>query len=126
MSDTLRSLFTGSAKSDDSQGSSSPAGASPAGSGSSSSSTGTARSASAKSSASTREVKPDVAPGADIRVLGTGGGGANAIKRMVDQKLEGIEFIAVNTDVQALYHNPASKKITIGRGIELAHLCSQQ
>jgi len=36
---------------------------------------------------------------------------------MVDQKLEGIEFIAVNTDVQALYHNPASKKITIGRGI---------
>ncbi len=67
-------------------------------------------------SATTREVRPDMVPGATIRVLGVGGGGGNAVKRMVEGKLQGVEFIAVNTDAQALYHNPASKKITIGRG----------
>ncbi|MSR87392.1 cell division protein FtsZ [Candidatus Peribacteria bacterium] len=55
-------------------------------------------------------------PGATIRVLGVGGGGGNAVKRMVEGKLHGVDFIAVNTDAQALYHNPAAKKITIGRG----------
>ncbi len=63
-----------------------------------------------------REVRPDALPGAVIRVLGTGGGGGNAIARMVSGKVQGVEFIVVNTDVQALYHNPANKKITIGRG----------
>lgn len=63
-----------------------------------------------------QEVRPDVAPGAVIRVLGAGGGGSNAIARMVTSKIHGVEFVAVNTDVQALYHNPAAKKITIGRG----------
>jgi len=63
-----------------------------------------------------REVRPDVLPGAVIRVLGTGGGGANAVSRMIQGKIPGVEFIAVNTDVQALYSNPAQKKITIGRG----------
>ena len=67
-------------------------------------------------SASTREVRPDMVPGAAIRVLGAGGGGGNAVARMVQGKLHGVEFIAVNTDAQALYHNPAPKKITIGRG----------
>ncbi|MCK5017325.1 MAG: cell division protein FtsZ, partial [Candidatus Peribacteraceae bacterium] len=65
---------------------------------------------------STHEVCPDMTPGADIRVLGTGGGGANAVKRMLEAKVQGVEFISVNTDIQALYHNPAPKKITIGRG----------
>lgn len=64
----------------------------------------------------TREVRPDMVPSATIRVLGVGGGGSNAVKRMVEGKLHGVEFIAVNTDAQALYHNPAAKKITIGRG----------
>jgi len=63
-----------------------------------------------------REVRPDVSPGANIRVLGTGGGGANAVARMIEAKVAGVEFIAVNTDIQALYHNPAAKKLTIGRG----------
>ncbi|MBI1812225.1 cell division protein FtsZ, partial [Candidatus Peregrinibacteria bacterium] len=54
--------------------------------------------------------------GAVIRVLGTGGAGSNALARMITEKVQGVEFVAVNTDVQALYHNPASKKITIGRG----------
>lgn len=67
-------------------------------------------------SANNNEVRPDVLPGAVIRVLGAGGGGQNAITRMVSGKMQGVEFIAVNTDVQALYHSPAGKKITIGRG----------
>lgn len=70
----------------------------------------------ADSSASAREVRPDAMPGAVIRVLGTGGGGQNAVARMVHGKVQGVDFIAVNTDMQALYHNPAGKKITIGRG----------
>ncbi|HLD71453.1 MAG TPA: cell division protein FtsZ [Candidatus Peribacteraceae bacterium] len=65
---------------------------------------------------SSREVRPDMLPGAVIRVLGTGGGGSNALARMIEGKISGVEYIAVNTDVQALYHNPAGKKITIGRG----------
>jgi cell division protein FtsZ len=63
-----------------------------------------------------REVRPDMMPGAVIRVLGTGGAGSNAVARMVTSKVHGVDFISVNTDVQALYHNPAAKKITIGRG----------
>ncbi|MEK7591632.1 MAG: cell division protein FtsZ, partial [Patescibacteria group bacterium] len=65
---------------------------------------------------SSREVRPDMLPGVVIRVLGTGGAGSNALARMIEGKITGIEYIAVNTDVQALYHNPAPKKITIGRG----------
>lgn len=64
----------------------------------------------------TREVRPDALPGAVIRVLGVGGGGQNAVDRMVRSKVQGVEFIAVNTDAQALYHNAAPAKITIGRG----------
>ncbi len=66
--------------------------------------------------AASREVRPDVLPGAVIRVLGAGGGGGNAVMRMMTNKVQGVEFITVNTDIQALYHNPAGKKITIGRG----------
>jgi cell division protein FtsZ len=68
------------------------------------------------SASTSREVRPDVLPGALIRVLGAGGAGSNAVARMVVGKVQGVEFIAVNTDIQALYHNPAGKKITIGRG----------
>ncbi len=67
-------------------------------------------------STASREVRPDALPGAVIRVLGTGGGGNNALARMVQGKVTGVEFIAVNTDIQALYHSPAQRKITIGRG----------
>lgn len=94
MSDTLRSLFSGSK----------PAGSHGAGDDSG-------------ATASSQEVRPDVTPGADIRVLGAGGGGSNAIRRMIEAKIQGVDFIAVNTDVQALYHNPAPKKLTIGRGV---------
>ena len=51
---------------------------------------------------------------ANIKVIGVGGGGGNAVNRMVEYGLEGAEFIAVNTDKQALYLNHAPNKIQIG------------
>jgi len=52
---------------------------------------------------------------ATIRVVGVGGSGCNAINRMISYKLKGVEFIAVNTDAQALVHNQAPIKIQIGK-----------
>ena len=57
---------------------------------------------------------PQVRRGARIKVVGVGGGGGNAINRMVDVGLSGIEFIAANTDEQALDHNKAGVKMRIG------------
>lgn len=51
---------------------------------------------------------------ADIKVIGAGGGGNNAINRMIEAGLKGVEFIAVNTDAQALYLSKADKKVQIG------------
>jgi cell division protein FtsZ len=51
---------------------------------------------------------------ADIKVIGIGGGGNNAINRMIEAGLKGVEFIAVNTDSQALYQSKAEKKIQVG------------
>jgi cell division protein FtsZ len=63
------------------------------------------------------EVKPAVETFAKIKVVGVGGGGGSATNRMVDSGVKGVEFIAVNTDVQALHYNKASKKIHIGKSI---------
>ena len=49
-----------------------------------------------------------------IKVVGVGGGGTNAVNRMVDAGLGGVEFIAVNTDAQALLMADADVKIHIG------------
>ncbi len=69
-----------------------------------------------KSSRKNFEVSPsDVTPVARIKVIGVGGGGGNALNRMIKSNIKGIEFIAVNTDAQALYHNEASVKINIGK-----------
>ena len=54
-------------------------------------------------------------PGARIKVIGVGGGGGNAINTMVSARLDGVEFIAANTDVQALAANKAQLKIQIGK-----------
>ncbi len=51
---------------------------------------------------------------ADIKVIGIGGGGNNAINRMIEAGLKGVEFIAVNTDSQALFLSKAEKKIQVG------------
>lgn len=55
--------------------------------------------------------------GARIRVVGVGGGGGNILNSMVDKGIEGVEFIAINTDTQALDANGAGVKIQIGRSI---------
>jgi len=52
--------------------------------------------------------------GARIKVIGVGGGGGNAVSRMVQAGFEGVEFIVANTDLQALHSNPAPVKIQIG------------
>ncbi len=52
--------------------------------------------------------------GAQIKVIGVGGGGGNAINNMISKGLSGVEFIAANTDKQALDHNLAQIKIQIG------------
>lgn len=50
-----------------------------------------------------------------IRVVGVGGSGGNAVQRMITSRLRGVEFIAINTDAQALLHNEAPMKIQIGK-----------
>ncbi|MCA9308985.1 cell division protein FtsZ [Candidatus Saccharibacteria bacterium] len=62
------------------------------------------------------EVKPaDIQAFASIRVVGVGGAGGSAINRMADVGLKGVQFIAINTDAQALYHSKADTKIHIGK-----------
>lgn len=51
---------------------------------------------------------------AKIKVIGVGGGGGNAIANMIAEQMDGVEFIAINTDAQALEANPAPIKIQIG------------
>lgn len=51
---------------------------------------------------------------ANIKVIGVGGGGSNAVGRMVASSMSGVEFIVVNTDAQALRHSPVEHKIQIG------------
>ncbi|MFC1490067.1 cell division protein FtsZ [Candidatus Latescibacterota bacterium] len=54
---------------------------------------------------------------ANIKVIGVGGAGGNAVNRMINSKLKGVEFIAVNTDKQALNMNQAPIKIQIGENL---------
>jgi len=55
--------------------------------------------------------------GAKIRVVGVGGGGGNAVNSMIKKGLHGVDFFAVNTDVQALQRNQAPNKIQIGKNL---------
>jgi cell division protein FtsZ len=63
------------------------------------------------------EIIPTLQTCATIKVVGVGGGGGNAINRMVADKVRDIEFIAVNTDAQALHDNAAPIKIAIGKTV---------
>lgn len=63
------------------------------------------------------QVKPEIETFAKIKVVGIGGGGGAAINRMISDNIKGVEFIVVNTDVQALGQNLAPKKIAIGKTI---------
>ena len=49
-----------------------------------------------------------------IKVIGVGGGGGNAVNRMIEGGMQGVEFISINTDAQALKNSKASQKIVIG------------
>lgn len=55
--------------------------------------------------------------GAKIRVVGLGGGGGNTVNSMIDKGLLGVDFVAVNTDLQALDKNKAANKIQIGKNL---------
>jgi len=59
-------------------------------------------------------IETDMEQFANIKVIGVGGGGGNAVNRMVEAGLRGVEFIAINTDKQALYMSKAENKIQIG------------
>ncbi|MDD4994938.1 MAG: cell division protein FtsZ [Patescibacteria group bacterium] len=61
------------------------------------------------------EIKPDVESFAKIKVVGVGGGGSSAVNRMIQSKIRGVDFIAVNTDVQALHYSSAPTKLHIGK-----------
>ncbi|OGY49613.1 MAG: cell division protein FtsZ, partial [Candidatus Buchananbacteria bacterium RIFCSPHIGHO2_01_FULL_46_12] len=52
---------------------------------------------------------------AKIKVIGVGGSGGSAVNRMVKSKIRGVEFLAVNTDVQALHHSQANARLHIGK-----------
>ena len=54
-----------------------------------------------------------------IKVVGVGGGGVNAINRMIEVGLKGVEFIAINTDAQALLMSDADVKLDVGREAHL-------
>src|SRR6202007_1955819 len=56
----------------------------------------------------------DTLQGAKIKVIGVGGGGCNAVNRMIRAKVEGVEFITANTDLQALKLSQAPLKIQLG------------
>ena len=58
-----------------------------------------------------------VPPAANIKVIGIGGGGGNAVNTMIRTNIEGVEFIAANTDVQALRFSLAETKIQIGKDL---------
>ncbi|MFZ2484904.1 MAG: cell division protein FtsZ [Minisyncoccia bacterium] len=63
------------------------------------------------------QIKPEVESFARIKVIGVGGSGKNTINHMINSKVKGVDFIAVNTDAQDLHHSLAKKKIHIGKNL---------
>ena len=96
MSQALKSLFHSSSGSSGSSGSRSGYGSTKDGS---------------------HEVTPDITPLASIKVIGIGGAGGNAVNRMITAKVDGVDFISINTDAQALYHSQAPHRINIGKAL---------
>ncbi|MDB5244310.1 MAG: cell division protein FtsZ, cell division protein FtsZ [Parcubacteria group bacterium] len=64
-----------------------------------------------------KRVEPEVETFARIRVVGVGGSGKNAINHMITSKVQGVEFVAVNTDAQDLHRSLAKRKIHIGKNL---------
>ena len=63
------------------------------------------------------QVKPEIETFAKIKVIGIGGSGGAAVDRMVKTGIRGVDFLAMNTDVQALHHNSAPHKLHIGKTV---------
>lgn len=63
------------------------------------------------------KVNPEIETFARIKVVGVGGSGKNAVNHMVKSGVKGVEFIAMNTDSQDLYHSLAKKKVHIGKNL---------
>ncbi|HNU96650.1 MAG TPA: cell division protein FtsZ [Candidatus Portnoybacteria bacterium] len=63
------------------------------------------------------QIKPEIETFARIKVVGVGGSGGNAISRMMSCGIKGVDFVAINTDVQALHNNKAQHKIHIGKAL---------
>lgn len=63
------------------------------------------------------EVKPKIETFARIKVIGVGGGGNNALHRMQENGIRGVEFVSINTDAQALHNSQADHKVHIGKTI---------
>src|SRR5688500_19545785 len=61
------------------------------------------------------EFEENATQNARMKVVGVGGGGGNAVNRMIDERLEGVEFVSVNTDAQALLSSKSDIKIQIGK-----------
>ena len=64
-----------------------------------------------------KRVEPEIETFARIRVVGVGGSGKNAINHMIESKVRGVEFIAVNSDAQDLHRSLAKRKIHIGKNL---------
>ena len=62
-------------------------------------------------------VKPEIETFARIKVVGVGGGGGNAVTRMFNSQIKGVDFVAVNTDAQDLNHAKANVKVHIGKNL---------
>jgi len=63
------------------------------------------------------QIKPEVESFARIKVVGIGGSGKNAVNHMMNAKVRGVEFIAINTDAQDLHNSQAKKKIHIAKNV---------
>ncbi|MEK7186946.1 MAG: cell division protein FtsZ [Patescibacteria group bacterium] len=63
------------------------------------------------------QVKPEVESFARIKVIGVGGSGKNTVNHMINSRVKGVDFIAVNTDAQDLHNSQAKKKIHIGKNL---------
>ncbi|MGA1308374.1 MAG: cell division protein FtsZ [Gemmatimonadaceae bacterium] len=61
------------------------------------------------------ELEDHAAQNARMKVVGVGGGGGNAVNRMIEEQLDGVEFISVNTDAQALINSKSDVKVQIGK-----------
>ncbi|MDB4992117.1 MAG: cell division protein FtsZ, cell division protein FtsZ [Parcubacteria group bacterium] len=64
-----------------------------------------------------KRVTPEIETFARIRVVGVGGSGSNAVNHMVNSKVKGVEFVAINTDAQDLHRSLAKRKIHIGKNL---------